>query len=467
MNRILYKTLTQRRTSPVITISLAILGIYAGYLFWYVLEYFLADYRPDHPVIASILALVICSAVGIYQIPDQLFTNHHIKRILHYPITAGRLIFPIVIKIGSLQIGVCASLFWLGFTYQGSEVLWYFIFCCMVSWIIDCCILLVCILISIILPAKLTVYGFIILQYGSFLLLAVHSFKSLSSLLVRPVFIQGLNDMIPAGFLPYTILLLIFMLLISSIGVRLFYIRGYINTQNFYLRKRVRSVRISRIRNPYFLLEWRRVTGNKELIFFSNIKNIITVLLLYGFLSKGFAFSGPMPKYATELFLMISCCSVNTISSTAYSSDSNIKYYGFLPISSHRLFLWKTINGFLWGEMTVILFWTGLVFSRQFPPIDALLLLVYASMMNYACVWASVLIDHKIPRTVSSTNELLHGNISKLIVLFIAIAFTVWELEFSVNGGFSASLLPFAFSCSICIVGIEFCIWHFYRRIFL
>lgn len=222
MNRILYKTLTQRRTSPVITISLAILGIYAGYLFWYVLEYFLADYRPDHPVIASILALVICSAVGIYQIPDQLFTNHHIKRILHYPITAGRLIFPIVIKIGSLQIGVCASLFWLGFTYQGSEVLWYFIFCCMVSWIIDCCILLVCILISIILPAKLTVYGFIILQYGSFLLLAVHSFKSLSSLLVRPVFIQGLNDMIPAGFLPYTILLLIFMLLISSIGVRLF-----------------------------------------------------------------------------------------------------------------------------------------------------------------------------------------------------------------------------------------------------
>ncbi|MBM6802766.1 hypothetical protein H6B07_08820 [Mediterraneibacter glycyrrhizinilyticus] len=117
--------------------------------------------------------------------------------------------------------------------------------------------------------------------------------------------------------------------------------------------------------------------------------------------------------------------------------------------------------------MTVILFWTGLVFSRQFLPIDALLLLLYATMMNYACAWIGVLIDYKIPRTVSSTNELLHGNISKLIVLFIAIAFTVWELEFSVNGGFSASLLPFAFSCSICIVGIEFCIWHFYRRIFL
>ena len=85
MNRILYKTLTQRRTSPVITISLAIIGIYAGYLFWYVLEYLLADYRPDHLAIATIIALVICSAVGIYQIPDQLFTNHHIKKILHYP----------------------------------------------------------------------------------------------------------------------------------------------------------------------------------------------------------------------------------------------------------------------------------------------------------------------------------------------------------------------------------------------
>lgn len=466
MNRILYKTLTQRRTSPVITISLAIIGIYAGYLFWYVLEYLLADYRPDHLAIATIIALVICSAVGIYQIPDQLFTNHHIKKILHYPITAGRLIFPLVIKIAALQIGVCVSLFWLGFNYHGSAVLWYFAFCCIASWVIDCCILLICISISSVLPARFTVYGFIILQYGGFLLLAVLSFKFFTSLLLKPALIQGLNNMVLTGFLPYTVLLLTFMLFISSIGIKLFYVRGYINTQNFYLRKRVRSVRTSRIRNPYFLLEWKRVTGNKELIFFSNIKNIITVLLLYGFLSRGFKFSGEMPKYAAELFLMISCCSVNTISSTAYSSDSNINYYGFLPISSQRLFLWKTINGFLWGEITVILFWTGLIFSRQFPPIDALLLLVYASMMNYACVWTGVLIDYKIPRTVSSTNELLHGNISKLIVLFIAIAFTVWELEFSVNGGFSASLLPFAFSCSICIVGIEFCIWHFYRRTF-
>ena len=50
---------------------------------------------------------------------------------------------------------------------------------------------------------------------------------------------------------------------------------------------------------------------------------------------------------------------------------------------------------------------------------------------NYSCVWIGVFLDYKMPRTPNSTNELLHGNISKVLVLFVSIALTVWEIYFS------------------------------------
>ena len=45
--------------------------------------------------------------------------------------------------------------------------------------------------------------------------------------------------------------------------------------------------------------------------------------------------------------------------------------------------------------------------------------------MNYGCVWLGVFLDYKMQRSLNSTNELLHGNISKVIVLFASITLTV------------------------------------------
>ena len=112
------------------------------------------------------------------------------------------------------------------------------------------------------------------------------------------------------------------------------------------------------------------------------------------------------------------------ISSTAYSSDPNKSYFSFLPISAHRLFFWKTIQGFLWGELTVLLFGVGVILFRNIPILDACLLLGYGTATNYSCVWIGVFLDYKMPRTPNSTNELLHGNISKVLVLFVSIALT-------------------------------------------
>ena len=172
------------------------------------------------------------------------------------------------------------------------------------------------------------------------------------------------------------------------------YIRGYLNTQNFQYRRTDKAIAPTKIQNPYFLLEWKRVSRNKELIFFSNIKNILTVFVLFSLLVQNFEWIGLSEKYAIELFLLVSCCAVNTISSTAYSNDPNKSYFSFLPISAHRLFFWKTIQGFLWGEITVLLFWAGVILFRNIPISDACLLLGYSTAMNYSCVWFGVFLDY-------------------------------------------------------------------------
>lgn len=162
--------------------------------------------------------------------------------------------------------------------------------------------------------------------------------------------------------------------------------------------------------------------------------------------------------------MLVSCCAVNTISSTAYSSDPNRSYLAFLPISTHQLFLWKTIQGFIWGEITIFLFWFGTVFLHGLSVADACLLLIYGTMMNYACSWLGVFLDYKMPRSTNSTNELLHGNISKVIVLFVSVALTICEITFVAQGAIPMSALLFSTCISAAIVVAEFSYWLFCRR---
>ena len=171
-------------------------------------------------------------------------------------------------------------------------------------------------------------------------------------------------------------------------------------------------------------------------------------------------------QYTMELFLLVSCCAVNTISSTAYSSDPNKEYLSFLPVSTHRLFFWKTLQGFFWGEITVLLFWLGATFFHGISALDAFLLLIYGTVTNYGCVWFGVFLDYKMPRSPNSTNELLHGNISKVIVLFASITLTVGEIYFTTQIIDYISLLPFAVCVSSCVVGTECLYWLFCRRSF-
>ena len=470
MKRTLYKAILKSRSTPIITLSLSMIGIYVGYLIWYVLGHYLPGSISDYRVFVSILAIWISAFIGIYKIPDQLFTNRRIKDLLCFPLSSGRLVLLVIGRLACLQLGVTISAFWACFLYDTSDwvsTVTIMLFCWIGSCLIDLIVLLISTAVSNLLPASIVGYGFILLQYGAFLLLALSAGNLVSEILFRPGFLENLNKVFcPDKWLLIAILAAALSTLCAYFCVKAGYVRGYLNTQNFQYRKANKAISPTKIKNPYFLLEWKRVSRNKELIFFSNIKNILTVIVLCGLLVQNFDWVGVSEQYTVELFLMVSCCAVNTISSTAYSSDPNKAYISFLPISTHRLFFWKTLQGFFWGEITVLLFWVGATFFHSISALDAVLLLIYGTVMNYGCVWLGVFLDYKMPRSPNSTNELLHGNISKVIVLFASITLTVGEIYFKTQINDFTSLLPFAVCVSSCVVATECLYWLFCRRSF-
>lgn len=470
MKHILYKAILKSRNTPVITLSLAIIGIYVGYLIWYIISRYLPGPISDYRVFVAILTIWLCAFVSIYKIPDQLFTNRRMKDVLCFPVSVGELVSLVIGRLVCFQFGIAVCGFWAYFLYASDDwilTITILLFCWTCSCLTDLLVLVVSTAIGNLLPASSVGYGFIFFQYGAFLLLALSAGNLVTKIFFWPGYLESLNGRFyPGQWLLFAILSTIVLVASSCFVVKAKYISGYLNTQNFQYRRSDKTIAPTKIKNPYFLLEWKRVSRNKELIFFSNIKNILTVFVLFGLLVQNFEWIGLSEKYAIELFLLVSCCAVNTISSTAYSSDPNKSYFSFLPISAHRLFLWKTIIGFLWGEITVLLFWAGVILFRNVSISDACLLLGYGTAMNYSCVWSGVFLDYKMPRTPNSTNELLHGNISKVLVLFVSIALTVWEIYFSAQISGSISLLLFAACISICVALAEFGYWMFCRRAF-
>ena len=225
-------------------------------------------------VFVSILAIWISAFIGIYKIPDQLFTNRRIKDVLCFPLSSSRLVLLVIGRLACLQLGVTIFAFWACFLYDTSD------------WLSTVTIMLLC-------------------WIGSCLI----------DLLV----------FYPDKWLLMAILAAALSTLCAYFFVKSGYVRGYLNTQNFQYQKANKTTAPTKIKNPYFLLEWKRVSRNKELIFFSNIKNILTVIVLCGLLVQNFDWIGVSEQYTMELFLLVSCCAVNTISSTAYSSDPTVE----------------------------------------------------------------------------------------------------------------------------------------------
>lgn len=459
MNCVLYKILLRNKSSAIVWISYMIVGCYAGYLLWYLLSRYVSESVSDCRRLVFLLVLWLCMIVAIYRIPDQLCTNRCIKNVLCYPIPYNVIVSAIMLRIAVIQFGICIMAFGPQFLFsfkKGEAAFFTDISSCLLICIGDVIISLISIIISRFSPAGAVGYAFIVFQYGSLFVLVLLASRTIGVILFPSAIFSWMSEIWkPEKYLFWMLLIFFILMICLGMAVKYWYIRGYLNIQNFQHRSANKEIKPTQIKNPYWLLEWKRVTRNKILISFSNIKNLLTIVVLSKLLFRNFGQFGLGGMYVMEMILLVSGCAVNTISSTAYSGDVNRFYYVFLPISERKIFLWKTIQGFFFGEITVLFFWIGILFFRNVPVADAWLLFIYGSLMNYTCSWMGVFLDYKAPRMTNSTNELLHGNISKIMVLLVSIALSVVEIYLTDEQIISIPLLPFAVIISICMVMIE------------
>ena len=436
MKHILCKILLHNKTHPVVAASFMIIGAYIGYryLIWYILDSYLPAAAADNGyVFVSLISVWLCAFWGIYQLPDQLCMNRRIKMILCYPVEAQTIVSVVAMRIFILQSGICAAFLYPFFLFEAHrrrEAVLAMLFCCILTGVMDIGVILFSILLSRFCAYDIVGYAFVVFQYGSFLVLAWLAGNVVFALWG---YIAGKSQAVPkeqelhVALWVWAVALLGLTVLIMALrfAAEHWYVRGYLNVQDFRHREAGKRPTTSHITHPYFLLEWKRVTRNKELIFFSNIKNMITVMILSRLLFYNFSQIGLTGTYVEELF-----------------------------------------QGFLWGEITVFLFWSILICLERLPVLSAFLLLLYGTSMNYVCSWLGVLIDLKMPRTVNSTNELLHGNISKVLVLITATILAVGEIFLSSRKWLPVPLLPFACLAGAGVAAGEICFWRFCKGVF-
>lgn len=434
MKHILCKILLHNKTHPVVAASFMIIGAYIGYLIWYILDSYLPAAAADNGyVFVSLISVWLCAFWGIYQLPDQLCMNRRIKMILCYPVEAQTIVSVVAMRIFILQSGICAAFLYPFFLFEAHrrrEAVLAMLFCCILTGVMDIGVILFSILLSRFCAYDIVGYAFVVFQYGSFLVLAWLAGNVVFALWG---YIAGKSQAVPkeqelhVALWVWAVALLGLTVLIMALrfAAEHWYVRGYLNVQDFRHREAGKRPTTSHITHPYFLLDWKRVTRNKELIFFSNIKNMITVMILSRLLFYNFSQIGLTGTYVEELF-----------------------------------------QGFLWGEITVFLFWSILICLERLPVLSAFLLLLYGTSMNYVCSWLGVLIDLKMPRTVNSTNELLHGNISKVLVLITATILAVGEIFLSSRKWLPVPLLPFACLAGAGVAAGEICFWRFCKGVF-
>lgn len=427
MKQIINTVLFGRRKSYIVDVSLAVIGLYIGFLFWYLIAN-----NWTQPTINT-LVLIMCILVAgngllaLYKIPEQLCTNPYIEQLLNFPIKVSQIIYTVIFRLCKIQIliYVCFILpYILFFNDEFSLTISCGLICTLLSMIFDCLIFLLMIGIPFI-SKKFCGYTILVIQYGGFLLIIGLGAYLFIKHLANPLLLWNISNWVQSYYMILcpTLLLILFLGFITVTRTsKTCYLKSYYYLLTF--TKPVHSHKRNPFRNsPYFLIEWCRVTRNKELFFYSSIKSVVTVYLLGNILLKRIMETSLTVLNILDISLMILCCAINTISSTSYSSDKNIQYYKFFPISYARVFFAKVVVGFLWNEIIVSFIWiissigNGLSFDIS--------LLIFGTFTNLLTSAIGVYFDYKMPRNINGSNLLFHGNMNKIFVLLAIVGLTI------------------------------------------
>lgn len=276
--------------------------------------------------------------------------------------------------------------------------------------------------------------GYILLtfQYGGFLFIMWGIVRLLIFAFEKPLMINGIYHLFENNYLISVLIfiMIIFLSYIYTIKISASYFLRCYHYLNCFTKPRFHA-NISKYfnKNPYILNEWCRVSRNKELLFYSNLKSVITVYLLVNLFSKRISGSYIEIQSVLKILVMVLCCAMNTISSTSYTSDKNISYYNLFPVKNSRIFFSKVLISSVLNEIVIICAWIVCSIGKNGLFFDISLLL-YGTFTNILCSFMGVYFDYKMPRTEITPNTLLHGNMSKIFVLVMIVALTILEMYF-------------------------------------
>ena len=256
--RLLYKAFFGRRYAPIVGVTLAICGLYGGYLLWFICQRYLPG--PDAAAwhLAFLIGWMLCSFLALGRIPDALFTNRRLCAVRWLPVPGTLLVRLTLGHLLLLQSGIIALVFWGFFLHaEGgrASLLRLMLACLLCAALADLVIYLLALLASRVLSARTLGYGFIVLQYGGFFLLALLSARTVLRL-------PDFSNLSCAAALKAFGALLLLCSALSHAATARWYERGVAKAQQFQRQHRLHTAAPSSIRHPYLLLEWKRVLRN-------------------------------------------------------------------------------------------------------------------------------------------------------------------------------------------------------------
>lgn len=284
MKQIINTVLFGRRKSYIFGALLTVIGLYIGFLFWYLIANNWV--RPTINILVLIICILVAGNVllALYKIPEQLCSNPNIEHLLNFPIKVSQIIYAVIFRLCKVQVLIYICFFIpyiLFFNDKISLTISYGLICILLSMIFDCLIFVLMIGIPFI-SKKFCGYTILVIQYGGFLLIIGLGAYSFIEYLANPLLLWNISNWIQSYYMIlFPILLLILFLGFVTVTrmSKTCYLKSYYYLLTF-TKPAHRYKRNPFCNSPYFLIEWCRVTRNKELFFYSSIKSVITVYLL-------------------------------------------------------------------------------------------------------------------------------------------------------------------------------------------
>uniref|UniRef100_UPI004055D181 hypothetical protein n=1 Tax=Agathobacter sp. TaxID=2021311 RepID=UPI004055D181 len=432
MENLLKKILFKKEAARAITIAYFVIGLYISYLFWYAIEYFqlLSHLDITIPLFSCLISLPFAIILIIYKVIGSMFYNKKINNILTMPIKSHDLFMVYLSEITLPSIKL-ETIFFITLSLNNKNylsILKHYIISVILIYLISFIICSLLLLLIKFCPSTYIGYFFVFFQYGSFLL----TIFILKDILLYLIFSQKTNIIILLNSSLESIYFLPLIVVGCFAAFRITYILfQHIFLQNIYKINAFQYLQLFSVRKdlfyiryPYLFLETKRYLENKEIVFYSLLKSLVSTILIYNFIKSRYL----IEKNLIDILLIFLFSVTNPFSIISYSSDSFCaKLARILPVDSYKMFHAKVLISFLLNE-AIVFSYTLIHFFITPSKTTGLLLILYGILSNYLCSFVGVIFDYFMPKHTENKTELLHGNSNKLMLFIVIGIITFMEI---------------------------------------